>query len=78
MPDKKAKPGKFGSSTDADWGVVKRASGMSLQIWYEIQGLDSSGLKIPGTGDCGALDNQAAPLVNACKPSLSWQTYDPK
>ena len=105
---------KFGSTTDADWGVVKGAmvsqkgnivskqeftdfllhvefkvpyvpegkgqgrgnSGVGLQSWYEIQVLDSSGLKIPGTGDCGAVYNQAAPLVNACKPPLSWQTYD--
>ena len=38
--------------------------------------LDSYGWKEPGLGDCGAIYNQFAPLVNACRPALAWQSYD--
>ena len=38
--------------------------------------LDSYGIDVPGMGDCGAIYNQSASLVNACKPPLEWQTYD--
>ena len=62
MPDKK--------------GQARGNSGVFLQGRYEIQVLDSYDIKEPGTGDCGAVYNQAAPLVNACKPPLQWQTYD--
>jgi hypothetical protein len=57
-------------------GQAKGNSGVFLQGRYEIQVLDSHGLNIPGTGDCGAVYHQFAPLVNACKPALEWQSYD--
>jgi hypothetical protein len=57
-------------------GQAKANSGVYLQGRYEIQVLDSSGWDIPGLGDCGGIYDQYAPLVNACKPALEWQTYD--
>lgn len=57
-------------------GQSKANSGVYLQGRYEIQVLDSSGWDIPGLGDCGALYDAYAPLTNACKPALAWQTYD--
>lgn len=57
-------------------GQAKGNSGVFLQGRYEIQVLDSSGFAVPGKGDCGAIYNQFAPLVNACKAALEWQTYD--
>ena len=57
-------------------GQAKGNSGVFLQGRYEIQVLDSYGIDVPGKGDCGAIYNQFASLVNACKPALEWQTYD--
>mgnify|MGYP001567121322 CR=1 FL=1 len=57
-------------------GQAKGNSGVYLQGRYEIQVLDSYGWEVPGLGDCGAIYNQHAPLVNACKPAMQWQTYD--
>lgn len=57
-------------------GQAKGNSGVYLQGRYEVQVLDSYGIEVPGMGDCGAIYNQFAPLVNACKPPLQWQTYD--
>ena len=57
-------------------GQKKSNSGVFLQGRYEIQVLDSAGWDVPGFGDCGAIYNQYAPLTNACKPALEWQTYD--
>lgn len=57
-------------------GQAKGNSGVFLAGRYEIQVLDSYGWTVPGLGDCGAIYNQHAPLVNACKPALEWQSYD--
>ena len=57
-------------------GQAKGNSGVFLQGRYEIQVLDSYGINIPGKGDCGAIYNEHAPLVNACNPPMEWQTYD--
>jgi len=57
-------------------GQERGNSGVYIQGRYEIQVLDSYGFKAPGKGDCGAIYDQFAPLVNACKPPLEWQTYD--
>lgn len=57
-------------------GQGRGNSGIGLQSRYEVQVLDSFGKAEPGTGDCGAIYNVAAPLFNACKKPLEWQTYD--
>ena len=57
-------------------GQAKGNSGVFLHGRYEVQVLDSYGIEVPGKGDCGAIYDQFAPLVNACKPPLEWLTYD--
>ena len=56
-------------------GQGRGNSGVYLQGRYEVQILDSYGLK-SGTNDCAAIYEVAAPKVNACKAPTVWQSYD--
>jgi len=56
-------------------GQARGNSGVYVQGRYEVQVLDSYGLK-SRDNDCGAIYEVAAPLVNACKAPTVWQSYD--
>jgi hypothetical protein len=56
-------------------GQARGNSGVYLDGTYELQVLDSYGLK-PKSNDCGAIYQQVVPAFNACKPPLQWQSYD--
>jgi hypothetical protein len=56
-------------------GQARGNSGVYLGGIYELQVLDSYGLKLQDN-DCGAIYKQIVPKYNACKPPLQWQTYD--
>lgn len=56
-------------------GQGRGNSGVYLQGRYEVQVLDSYGLK-SGKNDCGAIYGVAIPTVNACKAPTIWQSYD--
>jgi hypothetical protein len=56
-------------------GQYRANSGVYLDNEYEVQVLDSYQLASQND-DCGSIYSIEAPMVNACRPPETWQTYD--
>lgn len=62
--------------SDLDSGQLKGNSGVFLQERYEVQVLDNYTNTTYANGQATAIYKQTIPLVNACRPTGEWQTYD--
>src|SRR5438132_9869024 len=60
---------------EGDKGQHRGNSGIFMQDVYEIQVLESYGLK-PTNGDCGSVYNIKGPDKNMALPPMEWQSYD--
>jgi len=58
------------------FGQARGNSGVYVQGCYEVQVLDSYNIEPARDNDCSGIYQQYAPLCNACKPPMEWQTYD--
>lgn len=56
-------------------GQRRSNSGVFLQGRYEVQVLDSYGLK-PAHDECGGIYSIEPPILNMCAPPMQWQSYD--
>ena len=57
-------------------GQDRANSGVYVQGCYEVQVLDSYGIKNYGDNDCGGIYGLYKPLANANLEPEKWQTYD--
>lgn len=57
-------------------GESRGNSGIKFHEAYEIQILDNYENTSSPMGQCASVYKQHAPLVNACRPPLEWQTFD--
>ncbi|MEP7258269.1 MAG: DUF1080 domain-containing protein [Flavitalea sp.] len=57
-------------------GQGRGNSGIFLQGLYELQVLDSYNNLTYSNGQAGSIYKQSMPMVNACLPPGTWQTYD--
>ncbi len=57
-------------------GPYKGNSGVYIHGCYEVQILDSYGVDNLTSEDCCGIYETYAPIQNACKPPLTWQTLD--
>ena len=57
-------------------GQGRGNSGIFLMGRYELQVLDNYNNRTYSNGQAGSMYKQRMPLVNACRPSGEWQSYD--
>jgi Domain of Unknown Function (DUF1080) len=69
-------PNDVGPSGPGKTGQARGNSGVYLQNRYELQVLDSYGIKKIEPGDCAGLYGQKPADKNMSKPPGQWQTYD--